>query len=249
MQRVYKGMILILTGVFLSVFMVSCASSGGGAGYEGEQISQEDQTEQDILKLLDIEEGIVEKSEVKEVLTTSLEERVTLLEKQLIERNSEINELKSELVLKDERIDGLQSKIEEMRRSIPQEGGKINFSEFSRQYQATLNVYYAKRYKEAIEMFNVLLSIDMNNSLSDNCQYWIGECYYGLSDFKKSIIEFEKVFTFSNNNKDDDAQLKLGLCYLNLRDKERASSELNRLLTNYPNSEYVEKAKSLLNNM
>jgi len=249
MQKVYKGIILILTGIFLSVFIISCASANGGAKGREEQVSRQDQTEQDILKLLGVEGEVAEKSEVAERPLTDLEKRVNELEKQLLEKNSEIYELKSEIVLKNERIDELQSKIGEMKIGFPQVKEKIDFNEFSRQYQIALNTYYSRKYSEAIKMFNELLSIDMNNSLSDNCQYWIGECYYALRDFKKAIIEFEKVFTFSRNNKDDDAQLKLGLCYINLRDKERARSELNRLLTNYPNSEYVQKAKTFLDNL
>ena len=249
MQKVYKAIILILSVIFLSVFIISCASSNGGARGREAQVSQEEQTEQDILKLLGVEGEVDEEYEVGEKPLTDLGKRVTELEKQLIEKNSEINELKSEIILKNERIDELQSKVGEMRISFPQVREKIDFNEFSRRYQIALNGYYSKKYREAIKMFDELLSIDMNNSLSDNCQYWIGECYYALRDFKKAVIEFEKVFTFSNSNKDDDAQLKLGLCYINLRDKERARSELNRLLTNYPNSEYVQKAKSFLDNL
>ncbi len=249
MQKVYKGIILIFAGIFLSVYIISCASSSGGAKGGEEQVSLEDQTEQDILKLLGVEGEVAEKSDVRREPLTDLDKIITELEKQLLEKNSEINELKSEIVLKDGHIDELQSKIGGMKVSLPQVMGKIDFNEFSRQYQIALNGYYSKRYREAIKMFNELLSIDTNNSLSDNCQYWIGECYYALRDFKKAIIEFEKVFTFIRNNKEDDAQLKLGLCYINLRDKERARSELNRLLTNYPNSEYVQKAKNLLGSL
>lgn len=249
MQKVYKGIILILAGIFLSVYIISCASSSGGAKGREEQVSLEDQTEQDILKLLGVEGEVAEISDVRREPLTDLDKIVTELEKQLLEKNSEINELKSEIVLKDGHIDELQSKIGGMKISFPQVKEKIGFNEFSRQYQIALNGYYSKRYREAIKMFNELLSIDTNNSLSDNCQYWIGECYYALRDFKKAIIEFEKVFTFIRNNKEDDAQLKLGLCYINLRDKERARSELNRLLTNYPNSEYVQKAKSFLGSL
>ena len=249
MQKLYEGIILILTGVFLSGYIFSCATSKEGAKERVETVSREEQTEEDILKLLGVEGEAVEESETERIQLTDLEKKVTELEKQLLEKSSEINELKSEIVLKDERINELQSKIEGTKIGFSPLRGKIDFNEFSRRYQIALNGYYSKRYREAIKMFNELLSIDMNNSLSDNCQYWIGECYYSLKDFKKAIIEFEKVFTFINSNKDDDAQLKLGLCYINLRDKQRARSELNRLLTNYPNSEYVEKAKRFLNNL
>lgn len=240
MQRVYYIVIIAFMFIFLFVF---CASTDKTSKKEVSTAKTEEQTEQDILKLLEVEEGKGEK--VTTLEQVGLDDKITELERQLIERNSEINELKSELVLKDERLDELQSKADQMEKGFPQMK-KIDFNEFAKQYQIALNTYYSRKYKEAISIFDELLAIDMNNSLSDNCQYWKGECFYALRDFKRAIVEFEKVFTFVNNNKDDDAQLKLGLCYLNLNDKERASSEFNRLLKNYPKSEYVEKTKKLL---
>ena len=95
-------------------------------------------------------------------------------------------------------------------------------------------------------MFQALIQRDMNNALSDNCQYWIGEGYFGLKDYQKAVIEFEKVFSYSNTNKDDDAQLKLGITYIRMGQKEDARRELTRLLSNYPNSEFTALARKLL---
>lgn len=240
MQRICHAVIIAFMFIFLFVF---CGSTDKVTNKEVAVGKDEEQTEQDILKLLEVEEGESEK--VESIEPTGIEGKITELEKQLIEKNSEINELKSELVLKDERIDELQLKVTQVEKGIPQMR-KVGFDEFASKYQIALNTYYSRKYKEAISMFDELLAIDMNNSLSDNCQYWKGECFYALKDFKRAIVEFEKVFTFVNNNKDDDAQLKLGLCYINLNDKERARSEFNRLLKNYPNSEYVERTNKLL---
>ena len=89
----------------------------------------------------------------------------------------------------------------------------------------------------------------MSHSLSDNCQYWIGECYYALRNFNQAAVEFEKVFTFPQSNKDPDAQLKLGLCYWNTGNAARAKEEFNRLIVNYPDSEYTIRARSYLSQL
>ena len=47
----------------------------------------------------------------------------------------------------------------------------------------------------------------------------------------------------------DDAQLKLGLCYWKLGDTERARQEFERLISDYPNSEYVGKAQQYLSKL
>ena len=241
----YKNICIMILTLFISVYLASCAVREGVSQSEKSD-SLEEQTEQDILKLLGVEEGEKEDDPSISGIEDELGKKVPELEKMIYEKNSEINELKSELVLKDERIDALQAKVGDTDKKGTSSSIKADYAQL---YQTALNNYYSQKYREAIRQFNNLLAMDMNTNLSDNCQYWIGECYYALKDFKKAIIEFEKVFTFTKNNKEDDAQLKLGLCYINLRDKEKARAELNRLLTNYPKSEYIPKANGLLSDL
>ena len=86
----------------------------------------------------------------------------------------------------------------------------------------------------------------MNHDLADNSQYWIGEIYYALNDYRSSIKEFEKVFSFPGTNKADDAQYKLGLCYMNIGQKDNANKQFNNLMEFYPKSEFNKKAKEYL---
>ncbi len=90
------------------------------------------------------------------------------------------------------------------------------------------------------------MATDTHHSLADNAQYWIGECYFALGDYRAAILAFEKVFTFKQSNKNDYAQYKLGLCYYKLGDKKRARQEFQNLLDNYPDSPLVEKARKYL---
>jgi len=119
-------------------------------------------------------------------------------------------------------------------------------AQYQSMYQKAYNTYTEKRYQQAIPEFTQVIDADPNGDLSDNAQYWIGECYYGMNNFNRAIVEFEKVFTFKNSNKDDDAQLKLGLCYLNLGQRQKAREEFQRLVDFYPNSEYRQKAMEYL---
>lgn len=103
-----------------------------------------------------------------------------------------------------------------------------------------------RNYQNAIEAFESLLASQANHSLADNAQFWIGECHYALGQYKKALIDFEKVFTFPKSNKNDSAQFKLGLCYLRLGDKSKAREEFQRLVDVYPKSEYLKRAQSHL---
>jgi tol-pal system protein YbgF len=232
----------IVSLVCLPALLFSCSSSSNAA--RGNADNQ--QSEQDILRLLGVEgdaavsEGTRRTGGASE--QGSMEYRVTELENLLLDKESEINELKAELVLKEERLDDFSGG----RPTNAPASSISQSSSFQAQYDQALSLYRSGQYERAIQEFQRLLSINMTHSLSDNCQYWTGESYYGLKNFRQAVIEFEKVFTFAKSNKDPDAQLKLGLCYKNLGDNEKARMEYNRLLTNFPNSEYAPKARQLL---
>lgn len=243
--------ILRLGAIVLSCAMVMTALGCGTSRTATRGASDDEEaSDADILRLL----GVEGEGEQRPAVLTAPEQlaaRIASLESALMSRESEINELKAELVLKDERIEELATPFGGGRIVSPPSPARMttvprNFREFESEYQRTLNLYHATRYREGIGGFQQLLVTDMNNSLSDNCQYWMGECYYALKDFRQAVVEFEKVFTFANSNKDDDAQLKLGLCYINLGDATQARVEFNRLLTNYPDSEYVGRAQHYL---
>jgi len=126
-------------------------------------------------------------------------------------------------------------------------GTEMDTRSFTQKYNEAFQLYKDRNYLEAIQKFNKLISEDSNHKLSDNCQYWIGECYYDMGNFEQAIVSFEKVFSFTDSNKDDDAQLKLGICYHRLDRSDQAKEEFQRLITYYPDSEFVSIARSYLN--
>ena len=85
---------------------------------------------------------------------------------------------------------------------------------------------------------NALLSEHPQSSYSDNAQYWVGESYYGMKQYQKAILEFQKVFSFTATDKYDDAQLMIGLCYVRLGQQEMARSTFGEFLQTYEGSEY-----------
>ena len=112
---------------------------------------------------------------------------------------------------------------------------------YSDVYSSAMKNFDEGNYKIASRQFN-RIRLNKRNSLADNAQYWLGECYYAQGFYKQAIREFEKVFTFDEKDKYDDAQLKLGYCYKKLRNRARAIEEFERLIQYYPYSEYYELA-------
>ncbi len=181
----------------------------------------------------------------------NLQADVDLLKQELSEKDKEITQLRSELTEKEMKIGDMEAKATlPVQRNVPFSGQLAEpSSQFKSRYQDALNQFKARSYNEAVSIFSELLLSEPNNTLSDNCQYWIGECYYGLVNYNQAITEFEKVFSFPNSNKNDDAQLKLGLCYIRLGDKDQAHAEFDRLLAIHPNSEYVSLAQKYIAKM
>ncbi len=106
-------------------------------------------------------------------------------------------------------------------------------------YQGALYYYRHEQYDRALVEFDRLLQEAPMSEWSDNAQYWKGECYYGLHKYQQALIEFTKVFAFSNTGKADDAQLKIARCHLALGERDRVLDALRKLLNEYPDSEYV----------
>jgi tol-pal system protein YbgF len=178
-----------------------------------------------------------------------LKDEMNRLQTELFEKDNIIDELKKELNEKNERLASIQTSGLTTRgqQSLPANGSRALSGSSSRDgYNQALATYNAGRYKQAIEMFSSLLSGNIEASLADNCQYWIGESYYGLRNYAQAIAEFEKVFQYPNSNKADAALLKLGLTYLRLGDKNSARTQFDLLISNHPKSEYINRARDYI---
>ncbi len=110
---------------------------------------------------------------------------------------------------------------------------------FMDKYKEALNKFYYQRYGDAIEIFESLVSEQPKHYLIGNIQYWVGESYYALRQYKKALNAFNQVFDTNAFDKYDDTQLKLGFCYFKMGKMRSAIVEFQNLLTYYPNSEHV----------
>jgi tol-pal system protein YbgF len=167
----------------------------------------------------------------------------------------EVDRLQSELNVKNQQIADLRSslmereaKLQDLERSSQTSAtrGASGGNGFVQRYADARNLYEQRRYAEAAAAFQAILAENDKGSYADNCQYWIGESYYGLGKFPQAIAEFEKVFTFARSNKTDAALLKIGLCYLQMGERQQARSQLEQLIATYPSSPYVAKARRYL---
>ncbi|MCG3119935.1 MAG: hypothetical protein ALAOOOJD_02493 [bacterium] len=177
---------------------------------------------------------------------TDLQKEVDRLQSELNAKNQQVTDLRNSLMERDARIQELQGQQQMQTPRAAAARGIAGADGFVQRYADARNLYEQHRYAESAAAFQAILAENDKNSYADNCQYWIGECYYGMGKYAQAIAEFEKVFTFAKSNKSDAALLKLGLCYLQMGDRQQARSEFEQLIANYPSSPFVEKARKYL---
>ncbi|MBT5077351.1 MAG: tetratricopeptide repeat protein [Candidatus Marinimicrobia bacterium] len=175
-----------------------------------------------------------------------LRNKVKILEDRAFYTDSLYFEIVNDLVQIENKIVSLTTSYKEMIQlktsgSI-KELPSISDEEYTARYIESLSFYQNGEWNKSLDGFTYLIAVNSSHDLADNCQYWVGEVYYGLKDYKRSITEFEKVFSFPGTNKADDAQYKLGLCYLNINNNSRALDEFTKVKDYYSNSEYYKKA-------
>jgi tol-pal system protein YbgF len=160
---------------------------------------------------------------------------------------AKVDRLKTEMDRRSRQIDDLQAKVETGGMSATgATGPALGQSEFKSRYQAALDQFNSRNYRDAISRFEALASSNPRNALASNCHYWIGESYNAMGDYRSALNAFKTVLTYSSSYKLDDALIMSGLCYLKLGDSSTARSQFQELVSQYPQSEYAPKAMRYL---
>jgi tol-pal system protein YbgF len=113
-------------------------------------------------------------------------------------------------------------------------------------YDGALQKFHARDYQGAIASFEALLASGIEESLADNCQYWIGESHYALRQPSEAVKSFQKVFEFGRSSKKADAQLMIGNSYLMMGNKAAAKEAFEKTVADYPATSSAQKAKDKL---
>jgi tol-pal system protein YbgF len=115
------------------------------------------------------------------------------------------------------------------------------------EYVKAFGLYSANNFTEAIIAFEAFIKNNPDTEYNANALYWIGECYYTLSDLAKAKETFFKVAgSYPNSPKAPDALLKLGYTLLALKEKEKAHAIFESLIKSYPSSPAAIKARQKL---
>lgn len=166
-----------------------------------------------------------------------LKSKMDELNQEINQKDNEINTLRTAVSEKEQSVNAMQTQLA----SAP-----ANSASFSRGYEEALSKFYGKRYPEAIDQFNGIVAQFPDHPRVSNCVYWIGESHFGAGNYREAVNAFSRVLNYPKSLKRDDALLMLGRSYVQMNQKTEAREAFNRLITEYPNSEFVAKAQEWL---
>ena len=116
-----------------------------------------------------------------------------------------------------------------------------------RAYDNAYSNYRLADYLSAIRGFDSFLKSYPKHVLAPNAQYWIGESYSHLHQYREAIeAERRLLGTYPESAKASDALLIIGTAESNLGDNAAARKTFEELIAKYPATESADKAKGRL---
>jgi tol-pal system protein YbgF len=108
--------------------------------------------------------------------------------------------------------------------------------------------YARGNYDLAIQEYTEYLRNYPDTDLSDNAQYWIGECEYSKQKYPEAIAAWDELLRqYPSSDKIPDARFKKGMALEKMGRRSQALLEYRFVAERFPNSEAGRKAREKLN--
>ena len=108
--------------------------------------------------------------------------------------------------------------------------------------------YARGNYDLAVQEYTDYLRNYPDTDLSDNAQYWIGECQYSKQKYPEAIEAWDELLRqYPSSDKIPDARFKKGMALERLGRRSQALLEYRFVAERFPNSEAGRKAREKLN--
>lgn len=117
-------------------------------------------------------------------------------------------------------------------------------------YNLATKYFGTGAYDKALTKFREYIDKYPDDDLTDNAQYWIGECDMKKGDYLKAVEDFQKVIEYYPlGNKVPDAYLKIGYAYLYLKDNVSALQYFNLVRDMFPHTDASIEAEKKIKEM
>ncbi|MEW5807627.1 MAG: tol-pal system protein YbgF [Acidobacteriota bacterium] len=130
---------------------------------------------------------------------------------------------------------------------LSSEGAAAPLSQPEELFKSAYADYSKGNYALAISGLREYIQRFPKSDLTDNAQYWIGECHYSQGDYQTAIEEFDKVIeNFPDGDKVPGAHLKKAFALFELNQTAKGVILLQYLINRYPKSDEARIAKDKL---
>jgi len=245
-----KGLSIVFIPVLVVFLAFGCASSGKKLTELDLSVKDHEKVIKQTMDRVDANASLIKENNNAIVeMQKKLAELESKINTTSASENSGVQEIKENIAFLNDQVLRLDNSIRTNRpapRSQAASAFKPGGFDVKTSYEAARAEYEARRYESAISGFNEVLTVAPNNSLADNAQYWIGECYYSLGNYEKALDAFNKVFSYPESNKLADSHLKVAKTYLKMGNKDASRDEFKAVIQNYPGTTAAEYAKTEL---
>jgi tol-pal system protein YbgF len=181
------------------------------------------------------------------------DQRVKSLETRLAKLEDDLKAQSELLKSRDEELKQLKEGLAAKQATAPrpnERGAELSLAEsdgIRKDYDAAWQALDNKDYKVALTRFREFGKKYPKSKLSENAQYWVGECYYAMKQYDQAILEFDAVRRkFPQGEKVPAALLKQGFAFADLGEKVNARLILQEVIEKYPQSPEALTAKQRL---
>lgn len=114
----------------------------------------------------------------------------------------------------------------------------------TRAYEAAQNLRRIGNYQGAIIAFQNFLKQYPKSPLAPSAQYWIGDSYYNMRDFRLAIASQRLLLaSYPDSNKVPDAMLNIASSQAELGETAAARKTMDELVSKHPGSDAADKAR------
>jgi tol-pal system protein YbgF len=114
-------------------------------------------------------------------------------------------------------------------------------------YNQAMETYQKDQFAEALNLFSEFTVNYPGSEITDNAQFWKGECLYNLGRYEECIAEFEKLRSdFPDSAKVPYGMFNQAAAHLKLGQQAQAFALLENLVENYPMTPAAARARSKL---
>ncbi len=113
-------------------------------------------------------------------------------------------------------------------------------------FDTAVNDYNSKDYNSSIQKFKTIVEKEKNQQLLAESHYYLGENYFKIQNYQMALNHYRNVIKLNNSPKKDISYAMIAECLMRMGDVNEAKLAYQELIDKYPQSEFIPKARKML---